>query len=110
MPLSNRNRTPLRPLRLLTLARCGALLLAGCGRGRGHERCIPPEESARRALETALAAWQNGKAPSGPVQDAGPAIHLLDTHHKPGQRLTAFSVLGPTAGDAHRCYAVRLTF
>jgi hypothetical protein len=43
------------------------------------------------------------------VQESAPAIHLVDTHHQPGQMLSAFSVLGPTTGDAHRCYAVRLS-
>jgi hypothetical protein len=88
----------------------GSALVAGCGQSRAHERYIPSEEAAQRTLEMALTAWQNGKQPSGLVQESAPAVHLLDTHHKEGQKLTAFTVLGPTTGDAHRCYAVRLTF
>jgi hypothetical protein len=86
-----------------------ALLAAGCGGDQG-QRFIPSEEVAQRALETALKAWQGGKPPPGRVQEAAPTIQLVDTHHKPGQRLAGFVVLGPTPGDAHRCYAVRLTF
>jgi hypothetical protein len=87
----------------------GALLLAG-GCRSNNQRFIPAEEAARRTLETALTAWQNGTVPPGLVQEASPAIQLVDTHHHPNQKLTAFTVLGPTTGDAHRCYAVRLTF
>ena len=43
------------------------------------------------------------------MRETGPALHLIDSHHKSGQKLAAFTVLGPTPGDAPRCYAVRLT-
>jgi hypothetical protein len=88
----------------------GAILLAaGCGTGSGDERFIPSEGIAQRNLEMALGAWAAGRPP-GLVQEASPAVRLVDTHHRPGQKLAAFSVLGPTTGDAHRCFAVRLTF
>jgi hypothetical protein len=88
---------------------CLLVLLGGCGADRGYERFIPPEETAQRALAAALQAWRNGQPP-GLVPETSPALHLVDTHHKAGQKLAAFTVLGPTTGDAHRCYAVRLTF
>jgi hypothetical protein len=84
------------------------LLVGGCRRGP-DQRFIPSEEAARHTLEAALAAWQNGKVPPGLVQEASPAVHLVDTQHRPGQKLAAFTVLGPTTGEAPRCYAVRLT-
>jgi hypothetical protein len=43
------------------------------------------------------------------MQEKSPAVHLVDTQSQPGQKLAAFTVLGPTTGEAHRCYAVRLT-
>lgn len=94
--------------------RFGWLLLliagTGCGsRSGGYEKFIPTEEVARGYLETALTACRDGR-PTAPVGAVGPpAVHLVDSQRKPGQRLTAFTVLGPTAGDCARCYAVRLT-
>jgi hypothetical protein len=71
---------------------------------------VPTEEAAQRTLETALAAWQQGKPPPSLVQGKSPVIRLVDTLtlKTPGQRLATFTVLGPTTGDAPRCYAVRL--
>jgi hypothetical protein len=86
----------------------GILLLGGC-RTRQDQRFIPTEEAAERVLKTALTAWQNGTKPPTLVRDTSPPIHLVDTNLKPGQKLAKFSVLGPTSGDAKRCYAVRLT-
>lgn len=105
MAVKNQGRKPRGWIALVA----GALLGAGC-ESSAQPRLVPSDEAAQSALASALTAWQNGKAPPCPVQDAAPAIQLVDTHYKPGQRLAAFKVLGPTTGDAHRCYAVRLTF
>ncbi len=86
----------------------GALLLAGCGTRRAPQ-FVPTEEAAERTLKTALTAWQNGQKPPSLVQETSPPIQLVDTNLKPGQKLAKFTVLGPTTGDAQRCYAVRLT-
>jgi hypothetical protein len=85
-----------------------AILVSGCRRHR-DQTFVPTEETAQRTLETALLAWQNGKLPPTRVQESSPAVQLLDTHYQPGQKLASFKVLGPTTGDAERCYAVRLT-
>ncbi len=85
------------------------LLAAGCGPGHDYARFIPPEASARRTLQVALQAWCDHGVP-GPVPSVSPAIELVDSQHRPAQNLTAFEVLGPTPGDADRCYAVRLSF
>ncbi len=79
---------------------------AGCGGGR--DRYVPPEALARRSLELALATWRDG-LPPGRIETGPPAVEFVDTHRRPGQRLKDFAVLGPTPGDAARCYAVRLT-
>jgi hypothetical protein len=88
-----------------------ALLLAagaGCEGRPGYDRFIPADGAARAHLETALAAWRDGR-PTAPVESPDrPAVHLVDTHRKDGQRLKAFTVLGPAPGDFPRCYAVRL--
>ena len=98
------SRSPLRAA-ILTIA---SLVATGCG--ERADRFVPPEQAAQQTLETALKAWQGGKTPPCLVEEGSPAIQLVDTHHEPGQRLVAFTVLGPTTGDAQRCYAVRLTF
>lgn len=93
---------------------CAALMgaacfVAGCA-SNDKQRYVPPEIAAQQALEAALTHWQNGKAPPCLVKTGPPAIQLVDTHHSADRKLTAFTVLGATTGDADRCYAVRLTF
>jgi len=86
-----------------------AVGIAGCGTN-ARQRYIPPGETAQQALETALAEWQSGKTPPCLIKEGPPAIQMVDTHHPLDRKLIAFAVLGPTTGDADRCYAVRLTF
>lgn len=94
--------------------RHGALLLVligvgvGCSSRRSNEQFIPTEESAQATLEKCLAAWKNGK-PLGVIQEANPAIHFADSTVKPERKLTSYSILGPTSGDAQRVFAVKLT-
>jgi hypothetical protein len=86
------------------------LAAAGCVSNRtDKDRFIPSETTAHAALEKSLNVWCSSGEP-GQVQDSGPAIHLVDSHHRPGQKLVGFVVLGSVAGDAERCYAARLTF
>jgi hypothetical protein len=84
------------------------LLLAGCGGSTGYERFIPAEDRARQALEAALEAWQSGE-PHGPVAGTVPPVEFVDSHHKPGQRLRAYSILGMAPGDGPRVFTVKLT-
>jgi hypothetical protein len=81
--------------------------LAGCG-GAKH---VPATASARQALETALAAWRDGK-PVGIVQPAGPAINAEDGDWRAKRKLTAFEILGEEPNqpaDAPRRFNVKLT-
>lgn len=86
----------------------GFLSAAGCR--PNPQRFIPAEQAAQNTLESALKAWQAGLVPPCRVQDAAPAVEIIDTQHRPGQTLNEFTVLGPTPCDAPRCFAVRLTF
>ncbi len=81
----------------------------GCDSTPKADKFIPTENAAQEMLEKALSAWVGGKEP-GLIQDSGPAIQLVDSTFKPGQKLKSFKILGPTSGDTERCFAVRLTF
>jgi hypothetical protein len=95
-----------RVIKVLLLG--GALTAAGCLlRPTDKQRYVPADSTAQLALETALTVWQTSGA-TGQVQESGPAIHLLDSQHQPGQTLAGFEILGNAAGDAERCYTVRL--
>jgi hypothetical protein len=94
----------------LALLTSTLLVCGGCQSREERQQYVPPQEAAQRALEIALTSWQNGKVPPGLVQQSAPAIQLVDTQHPPNQKLTAFTVIGPMAGDVQRCFAVRLTF
>jgi hypothetical protein len=96
--------------RIAGVVGCGLMLagLSGCagyGGDGSYARFIPTEEIARQALEQALAAWQNGGV-VGRVNDI--PVEVVDTQRRRGQRLDRFAVLGETAGDGPRCFAVRL--
>jgi hypothetical protein len=93
----------------LLLAALGPAALAGCSSGRDPARYVPADNSARSALKDCLDSWRAGEAP-GEITDRSPRVHLVDTHHRPGQRLVDYAVLGPAAGERGRCYSVRLVF
>src|SRR5689334_5575720 len=94
-----------------TCAPAAAVLLAllaaaGC-RPRGTERYVPTEPAARRALEAALRAWQEGSADPN-INTVSPPVVVSDSVRRPGQRLVRFEVLGEVPGDGPRQFAVRL--
>jgi hypothetical protein len=81
---------------------------AGCGGHRGFERYVPAEDTARRALETALAAWRDGGAADGPAHGL-PALQVVDTQRREGQELRSYEILGAVPAEGgHRRFAVRL--
>lgn len=86
------------------------LFVIGCSeRTDDPARYYPPPDRAQAALEAALTAWQNGAAP-GPVPGtADPVVQFVDANRPPGQKLTAFTVLGVAPGDGPRVFTVRLT-
>jgi hypothetical protein len=55
-----------------------------------------------------LAAWQQGAAP-GRIESTSPAVQVADSYRKPGQTLRTYEILGQTAAEGPRCFAVRLT-
>jgi hypothetical protein len=88
-----------------------ALLLGvvslGCSSHQRNEDFIPEEQRARQALESYLSAWQKGNFEQA-VPDTKPVVMSGDSLHAAHRPLKEFTILGPVAADAHRCYAVRL--
>jgi hypothetical protein len=101
---------------MLPFAR-GALLVAAalaacaCGCARSNAaRFTPSAQTATKCVETVLAAWRDGR-PLDALATEKPAIHVVDTHRRPEQRLQTFEVLSKSpASAAGWTYVVRLTF
>jgi hypothetical protein len=95
-------------MRLLALT--GALLLlAGCSPGGKVEDFTPAADNARKALVAALDHWKAGNKP-GTVPGTSPAVEVLDSKWKAGQKITAYEILGEDpAGPGSRTFKVRLT-
>ena len=87
------------------------LLLAcasGCGRTRSHSDFLPAEDTARKALETALTAWQNGER-VGKIDSASPTIQVVDSKWRAGQKLQGYQILRALPRDGPKHFVVRLT-
>ena len=97
------------PKRSLHAIACGivVLLFSGCSGGRTYEDYVPAVETARAALETALAAWRSD-GQVGEIPHTKPVIFVSDCSRKPGQKLEQFEILGEAPGESPRCFAVRL--
>jgi hypothetical protein len=96
-----------RPGRGLFIAFLLGAASFGCSSRQRNEDFIPDEKTARRALEAFLAAWQQGNRDQS-VPGAKPGIMSGDSVHLAGRALKEFSILGPVAADADRCFAVNL--
>jgi hypothetical protein len=83
-------------------------LCAGCNRNRSHSDFLPAEDKARKALETALTTWQNG-GPVGKIVNGPPAIEVIDSKWKAGQKLQSYQILQAVPGDGPARFVVRLT-
>jgi hypothetical protein len=79
----------------------GLLVILGCA-GEGHDKYIPAEEQARKALEMALAAWQGGQRPGTFGQT--PAVQVYDFRWSAGKQLTGSEILGSEADEQGRTW------
>jgi hypothetical protein len=86
---------------------CAAVLGCESRAEPTSKRFIPPVETARSALATALGAWKDGR-PSGRIDARPAAIQFVDSARKPDQRLASFEILGEVPDDHYRCFKVRL--
>jgi hypothetical protein len=73
----------------------------GCA-GESHEKYIPAEDQARKALETALAAWQNGERPG--TFGKAPAIQVYDFRWSGKKQLAASEILNSEADEQGRTW------
>lgn len=79
--------------------------LTGCGGGASSSS---DPDSARAALETALAAWKGGETPES-LLNQSPAMHVADYRWEAGYKLTAYTISESTATSGFdRRYPVEL--
>jgi hypothetical protein len=95
----------LRTIWCATLLLCAAFV--GC-KTRTADDYRPSGELCRQALSAALDAWKSGEPP-GRIEGT-PAIQVGDTLRRPGQKVASYEILGETAGDQGRQFAVRIVF
>jgi hypothetical protein len=85
----------------LALAAC-----LGCGSG-GTDQFLPSENVSRKALETALTAWQNGQ-PMDQVGNASPAIQVAEPRWQAGQKLGGYEIVKEESEAGHTFFSVKL--
>ncbi len=87
---------------------CGLFLLcaAGCST-RSTNDFVPAKGNARKALEQALTAWQNGQ--SNQVANVSPKVNAVDSRWKTGAKLAKYEVLSEEASPGGPSFSVKLT-
>ncbi len=86
---------------------CLLLLATGCGRAPSEKDYLPAEQKARAALDSALAAWQNGQ-PAGKMAAASGTVEVADPEWKAGQKLLGYEILNAETGNGPPRFAVKL--
>jgi hypothetical protein len=86
-----------------------ALLISLIGTSCSEPSKIPPAELARGALETALAAWRDGKKPTD-LGGSTPPIQAVDTDWNNGRKLASFEILRPEPSETDKRFVVKLTY
>src|SRR5262245_12832736 len=84
------------------------LALSGCGsKNAVSSRFVPSPQTARKAIESALEAWQKGQ-PTGGIANTTPKVQVVDENRPAGQRLARFEILGEVPGSGPRTFSVKL--
>jgi hypothetical protein len=84
------------------------MLAAGCG-NNGYDKYVPPEETARDALEAALNSWKNGDRP-GKITRGSVDIQVADTRWSAGQKLLGYEIVKEEeSSEGPRWFTVKLT-
>jgi hypothetical protein len=98
---------------LLKPIACGVLvcLAAGGCSSATSEDYVPDENAGKRALETALTAWQKGEPMKRIESSDAAVVEPQDSEWKRGKKLASFSIGEelPTS-DGPKQFSVRLTF
>lgn len=94
------------PASLVAAALIG--LLPGCG-GSPAAAYRPAGDTARKALEEALATWQKGGKP-GQLPSTKPTVNVADSQWESGAALEGYEIVGPDEGgtDAQAWFKVVL--
>jgi hypothetical protein len=85
----------------------GLLACVGCSRQK-VEDFKPSTDRARKSLEAALNHWLSGQPPDK-VPGTSPAIQVIDSKWKSGQKLMSYEILGEEPGSDPVFFKVRLT-
>src|SRR5579875_1299020 len=81
--------------------------ISGCGPKAPNY--VPPPDTARQALETALNAWQSGQPVGKTIERTSLRVQTVDSGWGKGQKLTRYEILEEVARpDGKRCFKVRL--
>jgi hypothetical protein len=81
---------------------------AGCEAPAEPIPIVPDPARGRQAIEALMETWKQGH-PTGIVEPTTPRVQVVDTHRKPGQKLTSFEILSDSADSRVRSFSVRLT-
>jgi hypothetical protein len=95
---------------MLLLAGGAMALPAACSRtGSRDSDFIPAAPKARKALESALKNWQNGKPPGAVEGTTAPKVQAVDSYWQAGQKLVSYEIVKEEqAGEGPRWLTVRL--
>jgi hypothetical protein len=97
-------------LKLIACCVLVTCIISGCGASK-ESAYVPGEEAGRQALETALAAWRDGKPMSTINVPDGVAVQPQDSDWKSGKKLVSFSIVKeiPSTEGAKQ-FSVQLQF
>jgi hypothetical protein len=82
------------------------IAMSGCASDRTTDY-IPSSNDARKALETALHAWQSG-APYEPITSSSPTLNVFDARWQAGQKLEKFEIVEELPGKERPEFQVRM--
>lgn len=98
-----------QPMRAcICLLAVGLAVLAGC-KEAGPEKYVPPDNTAREALQAALTKWRDGQARPEKFTHGKATVEVLDQAWAGGTKLQGFEIVSeepPGAGP--RVYTVKL--
>lgn len=86
---------------------CAVLSLMSAGCSSAESRYLPPEESARVALEAALSSWKSG-AKTATITTGPVPVDTFDARWRDGQVLESYEILGYESVEDRPTFRVRV--